>query len=474
MNKTIAAMTFRTTALLTASFLSTSVVQAALTAEEVAQLGVTGTPLTPLGGERAGNAEGTIPPWTGGLSSPPPGFVPGGLHIDPFPNEQPLFTITTENYQQYADKLTPGQTGMFERYPDSWKMHIYPTHRTARYPDWVYEATRQTAQTIKLCGERCVEPESIADGGGIPFPIPKTGYEANMNANFAYYGKVLRFPGHSVVVTPSGDFAVSEIDLEFQHIYWMNAAEKPDAPFFNRSGGVWWCFGGMFTAPSRQAGQVLNGCGFMRDLRVDSYIYIPGQRRVRKAPEVGFYDQPAQGTDGLMTSHSRNGLYFSGSEEWFDYELIGKRERFMPYNNYRIMDPTLRAEDVILAGHADPQYIRYELHRAWEVEATLRDGYRNLQPRQAVYIDEDSWVSPMAERYNQQDQLWRYQERFVTYFYEPQAMFSAATVAYDMISGRWSSAIDSFPGFSGGFIDFSQPARFDLMTPQGIRMMGRR
>lgn len=447
---------------------------AKLSAEEAAQLGIEGTPLTPMGAERAGNAEGTIPAWTGGLKEAPSGFVPGGAHIDPFPDDQPLFTITAQNYQQYAGNLTDGQVAMFKRYPDSWVMNVYPSRRTAGYDNAVYEATMKTAQTIEICGERCLTASTIADGGGIPFPIPKTGWEALMNTNSAFYGKVVDYPGNSIVVTPGGDYSITQLDMQFLHTYWMTAAEKPSGPFFDRKGGPWWCLSGIFNSPSRSAGQVLNGCGFMHDMRFDSYIYIPGQRRVRKAPEVGFYDQPAQGTDGLMTAHSRNGQYMSGSEEWFDFELQGKHAVFMPYNNYRIIDPKVTADDVVRPGHVNPALVRYELHRAWKVEATLRDGFRNLQPRHVFYSDEDSWASPLAERYNQQGEFWRLQERFLTYFYEPKAVFSGGTVAYDVLSGRWSSAIDSFPSFGGKHIDFDQPARFDLVTPQGIRMLGRR
>ena len=60
---------------------SLSVVNARVSPEEVAQLGLSGTPLTPVGAIRAGNAEGTIPEWTGGITNigikdgnKPPGY----------------------------------------------------------------------------------------------------------------------------------------------------------------------------------------------------------------------------------------------------------------------------------------------------------------------------------------------------------------------------------------------------------------
>ncbi|MDH5620134.1 MAG: DUF1329 domain-containing protein, partial [Gammaproteobacteria bacterium] len=47
-----------------------------------------GPDLTPVGAERAGNAAGTIPAWTGGLDKLPAGYVEGQPLLDPFPNEQ--------------------------------------------------------------------------------------------------------------------------------------------------------------------------------------------------------------------------------------------------------------------------------------------------------------------------------------------------------------------------------------------------
>ena len=58
--------------------------------------------LTPLGGERAGNGK-DIPPWRGGLTLPPLGYSkPGEHHADPYPQDQPLFTITASNMKQHA------------------------------------------------------------------------------------------------------------------------------------------------------------------------------------------------------------------------------------------------------------------------------------------------------------------------------------------------------------------------------------
>lgn len=116
-----------------------SSVMAAVSPEEAAKLGNT---LTPLGAEKAGNAEGTIPAWTGGLSTDAAPLDDGHL-TNPFKSEQPEFVITAQNVDQYKDKLTAGQQAMFKRYPETYKMRVFPTHRTAAVPDRIYEAAKK-------------------------------------------------------------------------------------------------------------------------------------------------------------------------------------------------------------------------------------------------------------------------------------------------------------------------------------------
>src|SRR6185369_7982870 len=81
---------------------------------EVAKLG---TQLTPTGATKEGNADGTIPPWSGGLSTPPAGWKPEMGYTDPYVNEKPVFTITASNAAQYKDKLPAGLMALLQKYP---------------------------------------------------------------------------------------------------------------------------------------------------------------------------------------------------------------------------------------------------------------------------------------------------------------------------------------------------------------------
>ncbi len=88
---------------------------AAATPEEAAQLGKN---LTLFGAEAAGNKDGSIPAYTGGLKTPPANYNPGsGFRPDPYVDERPLFSITANNMGQYADKLTDGVKYLLKKWP---------------------------------------------------------------------------------------------------------------------------------------------------------------------------------------------------------------------------------------------------------------------------------------------------------------------------------------------------------------------
>ena len=161
---------FKLSILLIAALTLTAQGFAAVSADEAARLG---KDLTPMGAEKAGNADGTIPAWDGGITTPPAGYEKGMHHPDPYAADKVLFTITAENVSQYADKLTVGQQAMLKAYP-SYKMNIYPTHRSAAMPQRIYDATKAVATTAQLA-----EGDNGVTGAinGIPFPIPKKGVE---------------------------------------------------------------------------------------------------------------------------------------------------------------------------------------------------------------------------------------------------------------------------------------------------------
>ena len=118
--------------------------QAAASADEIKKLG---GELTLVGAEKAGNKDGTIPPYTGGLTTPPASYQKGsGVRPDPYASEKPLLSIDAKNMAQHADNLTEGVKGMMKKYP-TFRADIYPSHRTVAYPKFVTDNTQKCAAT---------------------------------------------------------------------------------------------------------------------------------------------------------------------------------------------------------------------------------------------------------------------------------------------------------------------------------------
>ncbi len=465
---------------LAASLAIPTAASAKVSAEEAALLGISGTPLTPIGAVRAGNADGTIPEWTGGITEYPEGYTEGGWYVDPFADDEILFTITYDNYKQYADKLTTGTKALFERYPETFKMPIYPSRRSASYPDWYYEGSIANASTAEWCGdeeptlaERCLKRSSRTRG--LSFPIPKTGGEVMWNHTYAYFGKHYTAEAYGINVFADGSYADHlKIDRWF-HPHYEADAERTGDVFFERGGGSLICFSQEDISPPRTAGQMFGGCNSYSNNDFDAYLYIPGQRRVRKAPELGFYDSPGTGSDGLRTADQRLGWFITGSEEWYEYEKPFKTEFYVPYNSYKMAQPGLTFDDVARPGHVNPDLKRYELHRSWVVEGRLRPGYRHLSPHRLVYVDEDSWHATNADMYDAQDNIWRVSELYNINFYDQKLTYMWADAHMDLVNGRYA-CINAWHNMGirdgNGPPDFDAPAALDFYKPAGLRKRG--
>lgn len=455
---------------------------AKISEQEAAKLGVTGTPLTPVGAERAGNAAGTIPEWTGGILQAPAGFKPGGPWLDPFAQDKELFTITAQNYKQYAANLTPGQVALFERYPDSFRMHVYPTRRSASLPDWVYTATRRQALSAELCPEwytdRHVCLVNNVDGGGYPFPIPKDAAEVGWNHLLAYQGQALE----GYMDAPLIDSLGNRTDVIMQEwgawMWWVPAAERPANEWFHRSGGALLCDAFQIKQPPRQAGLIGGGCNYPQLFDFQAYLYVPGQRRVRKAPEIGFHDSPSFGSDGQRTVASRWQWWFGGTESRHDLELIGKKEFYLPYNSYALAQEGVTPKEIFGPRHVNPELVRYELRRAWVLEAKLRPGQRHLYKRHVVYLDEDTWHGLAHEAYDARDRLWRMGEQYPLNLYDSKSHLVWGDQLVDLVNGRYTTFFGWFGnlGFGQPKVGLLKDSTIDasVFTPQGMRKFGTR
>jgi hypothetical protein len=356
---------------------------AAPTPEEAMQLGAS---LTPIGAQQAANKDGTIPAWDGGLCKAPAGYKPargaaGGVpYVDPYADDKPLFRIAADNLARHADKLDDGTRELFARYP-TMAIDIYPTRRSICFQDWVYD------NTIK----RVMAPRLVGDGPGltgahaqIPFPIPKSGAEVMWNVLTKFEPVHMTGNVDAGIMDRSGTFSRAFIyKVENWAPYWDNSlrAVPEDKPF--------WAVIGSSVYPPAQAGSKQLRHQFLRADQKEAlaWVYVPGQRRVRLAPELK-YDTVSTIPGAIWLFDELYG--FDGKLDKFDFKLLGKKEMYVPYNSYRFLNAAL--EDTLKNNHANPDIFRWELHRTWVVEGSLKAGQHHVQKKKVFYIDEDSWL----------------------------------------------------------------------------------
>ena len=443
-------------ALLLACFLALPAA-AEMTEEQIARLG---NDLTPLGGERAGNADGTIPEWTGGITAPPDGYVVGEHHRDPYGDDEPLFVINAANLDEHRDKLSVGHQQILATYP-SFEMRVYPTRRSASAPQRIYDATRDVAATAHL-----VDDGNGVGGAviGIPFPVPSNGSEAVWNHLLRYRGETIACTIGQAAVTRGGNYTVVKFGLEIEMRYSLPGmtAEELDNTMI--------LFKQKVLAPARLAGDILLVHETMNQVREprNVWTYNPGQRRVRRAPNVA-YDNPGTTTDGLRTADQFD--MFNGAIDRYDWQLVGKREIYVPYNAYKLHSNELSFGDILSPLHVNPEHLRYELHRVWVVEATLKEGARHIYKRRTLYIDEDSWQIMLADIYDNRDELWRVSEAHVINYYEKPLIWSTLEVHTDLQAGRYLAL-----GLDNEFPMCTQDAEAKSrdFTPAALRREGRR
>ena len=420
-----------------------------------------GGDFTPMGSIRAGNAEGTIPDWTGGITQPPQSYVPGEHETDPFPDDRPLFRIDASNYQQYADRLSVGQKAMFERYPDSYYMDVYQTRRTVSFPERIYEMSIENGRTATLVANG----EGVKNAAeGFPFRFPEDAYEVMWNHKLKYKGTgVLRY-NNQVAPTTSGNYTLTIFREELMGPYYREGVTVEEVD------NILLYFFQEVQAPARLDGNILLVHETLNSEKRSrqAWIYNPGRRRVQRAPNVA-YDNPGTASDGLRTNDMTD--MFSGAMDRFDWELVGRREMYVPYNSYKAHQSDVTTDDLVRPGHLNPEYFRYELHRVWVVDARLKDGMQHINSRRTYYLDEDSYQIVLIDHYDDQDQLWRHSEAHCINFYEVPTFWSTFEAHYDLQSGRYVAQ-----GFDNDFPAqaFNEDLPASQFTPQALRNRGRR
>jgi hypothetical protein len=346
---------------------------------------------------------------------------------DPTEFVKPLYIVTKDNLAQYGKYLSEGHKALFKAYPD-YKMVVYPTVRNAFFPDEIYAATKKNAETATLSGTDKVQGAEL----GFPFPIPQGGAEPIWNHKLKFRGSTVQRYNNQAIVKPDGSFKITKLVEDVLFVYG-NLKER----------SMWKSGSNMIAyylsetkEPPRVAGQftlVHEKIGPGVEAR-SAWIYSPGLGRVNRAPDVGF-DNPAIGTDGEQFYDQVD--VFNGALERYTWKLVGKKEILIPYNSWILNSPTFKYADLIRPGHMNQNYPRYELHRVWVTEATLVAGQRHQIKKRVFYLDEDSWSIAMVEGYDNRDQLWKVQEAHLLTIPFIPTVSGIPEVIYDLQTHRY-------------------------------------
>ena len=383
-----------------------------------------GGELTAFGAIRAANRNDTIPAWTGGMTTLPPDHVAGTHLRDPFLEDTRWFTVKAAEIDRYRSRLSAGLVALLRKYPGSFEIPMYQTRRTAAAPQRIYEASIENA-----AGRARLTENGLAVGGariGIPFPAPKTGAEAMWNHLLRWQGESLTRTAATAIPDERGTSIPSFYREDRLSSYAMGE-DQPAAVSRRRTG----------LHPAEVAGATLLTQQTLNPLqRPPVAWYRPAGDKVRpvRAPDFA-YDTPDPAAGGLRTADMMD--MFSGLLDRFDFQLLGRREMYVPYNAWRLTSPDLALEEVFWSAHPNPTLLRYELHRVWVVEATAKRGLRHAFPRRVYYLDEDSWQILMADHYGPDGALARYAEAHPIMHPQVPALLPARELTYDLASGRY-------------------------------------
>ena len=402
--------------------------QAKVPAEKAAELDTPAT--TCIGAERAGSESG-VAEYTGKYLGTWPGQTkPYGYEPGPYADEKALFTISAANMDQYAERLTEGEKALLKKYPKAYRMNVYPSHRDFRFADWVCPTVKKNATTADVVHDGL---GITGTSGAIPFPFPQSGLEAIWNVINPH-----RAWTEKAVCDIADVYANGSIAWGRNRFLTMNPGNDPKKRgSFQDPANINAYFYSGYLLPERDKG--FTAVGFQpndfKGAGTNSWQYLPGLRRVRQAPEVGF-DYPVPPA-GLRTVD--DDYVFNGSPERYTWKLIGKKEFYLPYHNFRINDPALKYSELIKPSTPNPEYLRYELHRFWVIEGTLKSGVRHIYSKRTVYADEDTWLAMWSDNYDGRGQLWRIAT--VAYFYsqESSTFHRGTSIYHDLNSGAYEA-----------------------------------
>jgi hypothetical protein len=389
-----------------------------------------GKDLTPSGAEKAGNKDGSIPAWTGS-EAPTSGWAYGKFRGDHWrhKDEKPLFSIDAGNVDKYKDKLSPGQVALVKG-NKGYRMDVYPSHRSCGVPDFVADNTKKNVGVAKIGADGWTLADAIVPG--YPFPFPKTGTEVIYDSKMRYRGVGVEWKNNFTAVSPrkGGSDWITAGSEQTNYYPWGAKGSRhfntlPDVESF-----VYFAY----NTPTALAGQGLTIRNFLNKPGTETFYYFPGQRRVRRMPAYA-YDAPQIGFENQYTLDEP--FVFNGPIDRFDWKLVGKKELYVPYNSFGLYKFDGDFHKIVGNDYVNNEARRYELHRVYVVEATVKNGTRHSSPKKVFYVDEDSYNLVAAEDYDGQGKMWKVKEGYTIPVYETGTCDATAFAQYNLLEGRY-------------------------------------
>lgn len=386
--------------------------------------------LTPVGAERAASKDGLVPAFAG-RQSPQSGWAFGKLRADFWKHkgEKPLYSIDASNVDKYADKLSPGEIQLIKQ-SKGYRMDVYPSHRECEFPEFVEQNSSANLTQAKLASDGQTVQAAVLPG--VPFPQPKNGAQAILNYETRYRGEGIEWAPLATVISPrpgSNDW----IDATGPQVFFFPSGKEgkaTPASVDQLSLAAYFSI----ESPAALAGQAFVQRQYF-DKDSETYYYFPGQRRVRRMPAYT-HDAPLIGFENQYLIDESN--MFNGSIDRFNWKLVGKREMIVPYDDFGMYAFNSKLRDIATPSGIAPDHRRYEVHRVWEVEATLKPTARHVASKKVFYLDEDSWLVLVGEDYDAQNKLWKVRESYPIPVWElGGACDNEPFVQYDLNDGRY-------------------------------------
>ena len=253
--------------------------------------------------------------------------------------------------------------------------------------------------------------------------------------------------------------------------YVQSAYFAQNVPGMPDNNTVWTQTGGSVLSPGQPVVlSYVNGTGltFTRTLSIDANYMITEDDAVTNTGTAPVSFQPFSVVmrSGMPADAGKNAVVHEGAIATYSKTMDKPK-----LGDYRTA--SLKYKDIVKPNTVNPDYQRYELHRVWIVQATVKSGVRHIYKRKILYVDEDTWLSLWSEAYDSHDQLWR--TSFIDYHYsaECECTHRGVSVYHDLTARAYEATYLVNEAGPGNWWKLNDPANIpDLYSPKALANAG--